>query len=57
MDRVELRQARKRLGLRQDDLACRLGVSKRWLCAVELGERPVPPWYVLAVERLLDRAG
>lgn len=52
----EMRSRRAQIGLTQDDLAARLGVSRRYVCSVELGERPPPPWYRLAMISLAEQA-
>lgn len=48
----ELRQLRRRLGLRQQDLADRLGLSKRAIAHYELGTRPIPLLVALACRAL-----
>lgn len=50
----ELRDARKRRGWTQTELARRLGVSQGYVCLLERGQRPVPPVMAQKVARLLD---
>ena len=52
MSPEEMRELRKRLQLRQQDLADRLGLSKRAIAYYELGQRPIPKVVALASRAL-----
>ena len=43
MDRFEIVTLRLRAGLRQYELAARLGVTQTWLCDLERGRRTFTP--------------
>ena len=55
MTPTDLRTARKALCLTQAGLAGELGCTKTAVAYWERGERPMPPWMVLAIEGLRVR--
>lgn len=52
MDGRELRAFRDRLGLSQSGLAVKLGIAANTVARWERGEREIPPFLRLALERL-----
>lgn len=52
MDRHEMVEWRKRVGMSQDNLAKALGYSRRQIIAMEAGEVPIRRVVALALERL-----
>jgi transcriptional regulator with XRE-family HTH domain len=55
MTRIELRDARRRLGLSQTALGELLGVRMRTIARWERGVTPVPEWAELALAELARR--
>jgi len=49
LDPVRLREARRRCGLRQEDVAARLGYSRHAVTAYELGYRTPPSNVLIAM--------
>lgn len=56
MKGIDIKIARIRSGIRQYDLAAKIGIPPNRLCEMELGRRPIPPELVEKIEKVLDEA-
>ena len=50
----DLKVARLKAGIRQYDLAARLGISPTQLCEIELGRRPLTPEIAEQIKQTID---
>ncbi len=50
---TDLKKARETLGLTQEQIATRLGITRKWWGTMERGQAAVPPTVALAVAQLL----
>jgi len=56
LDGLELKITRIRAGLRQYELAAKIGIPPNRLCEMELGRRPIAPELAEKIARLLNEA-
>ena len=53
-DGLDLKIARIKAGLRQYELADRLGIHQVYLCQMEQGRRPIPPEIAKRIEGIIN---